>query len=211
MILRWILPILLTPSAHAGVDASAISQKVLGDGKVSQQAVSEALSYWQKNHESLKLSKTFLAVADFSKPSNKERLAIVNIPEQKIEYYKVAHGKGSDANHDLIFDRFSSRPGSYATPRGYHKMTTTYIGKHGLSLKMEGLTPDNKTSMARAIVLHGADYVSWKHTGRSLGCPAVEKKYTKKIIEQLKNGALFYHFNKKKRRSLKKPPPLETN
>lgn len=73
-------------------------------------------------------------------------------------------------------------------------MTKTYYGQHGLSLKMEGLEKHNKNSMKRAIVLHGAKYVSWKHTGRSFGCPSVEKKYTKKIIEQLKGGALFYHF-----------------
>ena len=118
---------------------------------------------------------------------------MINLKEGTAEFYKVAHGQGSDPNHDLKFDKFSGKPGSYATPAGFHRMDRTYYGKHGLSRKMRGLEEQNKSSMKRAIVLHGAKYVSWKHTGRSQGCPSVENKYSKKIINQLKDGALFYH------------------
>ncbi len=162
--------------------------------KVSPIALTAALQFHKRNQAIMGLSENFLAIADFSKTSDKKRLAIVNLKKQTIEFYKVAHGKGSDPNHDTRLDHFSSRVGSNATPYGFHKMTKTYFGKHGLSLKMQGLEKANSSSMKRAIVLHGAAYVSWKKTGRSLGCPAVEKKYAKKIIEQLKDGALFYHY-----------------
>ena len=162
--------------------------------RLNQKALKQALEYYEKNKSKLKLSDRYLAIADFSQRSTKKRLAVINLKKAQVDFYKVAHGKGSDKNHDLKLDSFSGKPGSYSTPAGFHRMTTTYHGKHGLSLKMQGLEEQNKTSMDRAIVLHGAKYVSWPHTGRSQGCPSVEMKYRDKLVKQLKGGALFYHY-----------------
>ena len=167
--------------------------------KINSQAVKKSISFLKVNYNKENLSKKYFAIADFSLNSQQERLEIYNIETGEVSIYKVAHGKGSDQNHDLIFDQFSSKPKSNSTPQGFHRMAETYYGKHGYSLRMDGLEPHNKTSRARAIVLHGADYVSWKHTGRSFGCPAVEKKYAKKIIDQLKGGALLYHFHESRK------------
>lgn len=174
-------------------------QAMRSEKNLNQEALDHSLQFLTKNHLKKKLTPYYIAIADFSQTSNKKRLAIINTNSRKVEYYKVSHGKGSDKNHDLKLDKFSSKPGSYATPKGFHKMTTTYYGKHGLSLRMEGLEDHNKNSRSRAIVLHGADYVSWAHTGRSQGCPAVEKKHLKKIVERLKGGALFYFYKDDKR------------
>lgn len=161
---------------------------------IDSKAFREALDFHKKNQKKYKLSKTYLAIADFSKKSTEKRLTILNLKTNQMNVYKVSHGQGSDPDHDLMLDQFSNQQGSHSTPMGFHKMTSTYQGQHGLSLKMEGLEEQNKNSEKRAIVLHAADYVSWQHPGRSHGCPAVEKKHLKKIIEQLKDGALFYHY-----------------
>ncbi len=187
----------LAKASDVSVDQNQLEQELLALVKkesFSPAALKQAIQFYFKNKNNLGLSDRFVAVADLSQKSNQKRLAIFDLKMKKAEFYKVSHGKGSDPNHDLTFDQFVSRPGSHGTPPGFHKMTTTYYGQHGLSLKMEGLEKDNQNSLKRAIVLHGADYVSWPHTGRSQGCPAVEKKYTKKIIDQLKGGSLFYFY-----------------
>lgn len=175
-------------------ERSILPKSLKSHQELNQKALEKAYEFYFNHKESQKLSNTYLAIADFSKISSEKRLAIINLKTNEVDFYKVSHGKGSDKDHDLILDSFSDTPGSFATPQGFHKMTETYKGKHGLSLKMQGLEKHNQSSSKRAIVLHGADYVSWDHTGRSQGCPAVESKYTEKIINQLKDGALFYHY-----------------
>jgi len=182
---------------HPDTEQVTVKKEVLkkiGSHYLSEHALKKALDFYFKNKKKLGLSDRYMAIADFSKSSKNKRLAIINLEDKTTDFYKVSHGKGSDPNHDLIMDEFLNRPGSYGTPAGFHKMTTTYLGQHGLSLKMQGLEESNKNSEARAIVLHGADYVSWEHTGRSQGCPAVEKKWTSLIIDQLKGGSLFYFY-----------------
>ncbi len=181
-----------THTEREGIEKEVLKQK--GSHHLSENALKQALDFYFKNRKLLGLGDRYLAIADFSKSSKNKRLAIINLKDKTTRFYKVSHGKGSDPNHDLKMDEFLSRPGSYGTPPGFHKMTTTYHGQHGLSLKMQGLEETNKNSEARAIVLHGADYVSWDHTGRSQGCPAVEKKWTSLIIDQLKGGSLFYFY-----------------
>lgn len=49
----------------------------------------------------------------------------------------------------------------------------------------------------RAIVIHGADYVSQEvissseRIGRSWGCPAVEVRFAREVIDALKEGSLL--------------------
>lgn len=168
-------------------------KKMARNQKLPEAALKRAWAYYQQNQVSQKLS-PWIAIANMSAASNTERLIVLGLSPLTIKTYKVAHGKGSDPEHDLVLNTFSDRPGSYATPEGFHKMTDTYRGQHGLSLKMVGLESGNQNSLKRAIVLHGADYVSWQHTGRSQGCPAVEQKWVNTLITQLKDGALFYFY-----------------
>ncbi|MCJ8276929.1 MAG: murein L,D-transpeptidase catalytic domain family protein [Bdellovibrionales bacterium] len=161
---------------------------------VHSEALENAFRFYESNKTKEKLRSDYLGIADFTLKSNMKRLAMVNLKDGSVDFFKVSHGKGSDRNHDLVMDSASSLQGSHSTPLGFHKMGDTYYGKHGLSVKMHGLEKQNKSSLKRLIVLHGAKYVSNKHTGRSLGCPAVEDKYTKDIIKKLKGGGLFYHY-----------------
>ncbi|HAO45348.1 MAG TPA: hypothetical protein DCQ97_00375 [Chitinophagaceae bacterium] len=63
----------------------------------------------------------------------------------------------------------------------------------------------NSNALNRAIVMHGADYVSERfirqngYLGRSYGCPAVPLEQTKKIIDAIKNGScMFLYYPSKK-------------
>ena len=68
--------------------------------------------------------------------------------------------------------------GSKMTSLGTYVTAETYYGKHGLSLRLDGLDKENSRARERAIVIHGADYVTPDRTkmGRSWGCPALERK-----------------------------------
>ena len=72
-----------------------------------------------------------------------------------------------------------------------------YYGKHGRSLKLEGLEGSNDSAEARSVVLHGADYVSDEYArrngrvGNSWGCPAVDMRYRDEIIDKIGDGSIM--------------------
>ena len=109
----------------------------------------------------------------------------------------VSHGKGSDSNHDGLAEKFSNVSGSNASSLGFYKTAETYQGKHGYSLRLDGLSETNSKARPRAIVVHGADYVKDKEViqGRSWGCPAVSRMHSKKVIDLIKNGSLILAVN----------------
>ena len=57
-------------------------------------------------------------------------------------------------------DTFSNREGSFSSSLGIYRTLDVYNGHHGRSLHLEGLEPTNSNALARALVLHTADYVS---------------------------------------------------
>ncbi len=76
-----------------------------------------------------------------------------------------------------------------------------YSGHNGYSLRMQGLEPGfNDHAMERAIVIHGAPYVSADmarqhgRIGRSWGCPAVRTAVAHKLIDTLKDGQLVFSY-----------------
>jgi hypothetical protein len=139
------------------------------------------------------------AIIDFNKPSYLERLHLFDIETESVKSYLCAHGRGSEGeSDDGIADVFSNRDGSNASSLGIYLCNETYYGQNGYSLRLDGLQPSNSNARHRAIVIHGADYVSpeaiEKHgrIGRSFGCPAVERRFAAEIIDALKRGSLLY-------------------
>jgi len=68
-------------------------------------------------------------------------------------------------------------------------------------LRMEGLEPGfNDNAYDRAIVIHGAPYVSPVlarangRIGRSLGCPAVRPAIAHRLIDSMKDGQLLFSY-----------------
>ncbi|HEX8316726.1 MAG TPA: murein L,D-transpeptidase catalytic domain family protein [Flavisolibacter sp.] len=140
-----------------------------------------------------------IAVCDFSQPSSKKRLYIIDTRNYKVVYNTyVAHGKNSGLNYA---ERFSNTPESLQSSLGFYRTKGTYFGKHGLSLKLEGLERGfNNNAEARAVVMHGAEYIGDNragsaYMGRSFGCPAVPQAQSQKIINILKNGSCLFIYH----------------
>lgn len=135
----------------------------------------------------------YVVLFDTTKKSSTKRFYLINLKTGLITAHLAAHGKGSDPDHDGWLDTFSDVPGSKATPRGTFRTAETYTGKHGYSLKLDGLEPSNANARSRFIVIHGADYVSPDRDpiGRSWGCPALDRREAKDIIDKIKEGAIL--------------------
>jgi len=138
-----------------------------------------------------------ITIIDFSLPSDKERLWVLDLKEAKVLYHcLVAHGVNSG---DRMAEYFSNNPGSYASSPGFYRTGESYIGKNGLSLTLDGLEKGiNDKARERAIVIHGARYVSPDfikkngRLGRSFGCPALPEELNEKIIKTIKGGSCLF-------------------
>ena len=140
-----------------------------------------------------------IGVVDFTKNSGERRFQIVNVESGEIEHeWHTSHGRGSDPSDTGMVQRFSNVPESNASSRGAYLTANEYYGKHGRSRRLIGLDPENNLALERAIVLHGADYVSEAmardtgRVGRSLGCFAVAQDVRDLMLEALGEGRLLY-------------------
>jgi hypothetical protein len=137
-----------------------------------------------------------LMVIDYSKRSTERRLWVFDLKRAGLLFEElVAHGRNSGDDRAV---RFSNEPGSLMSSLGVFLTGDTYIGKHGLSLRLQGLEKGvNDNSLERAIVIHAADYVSEGiaqragRIGRSWGCPAVRPAVSRKLIETVRGGVLL--------------------
>lgn len=152
------------------------------------------------DYKSIKISnKNYVVIIDYSQPSSTKRLYFLNLISGKAEKYYVAHGVNTG---DDIARSFSNEMNSKKTSLGFYITGSTYIGSHGESLFLHGIEKSNSRAFERAIVLHGADYVSmeflnkYRRMGRSWGCPAVSKAISKKLLPFIKNGAVLYAYHK---------------
>lgn len=144
-------------------------------------------------------SKPVLTIIDYSKPSSQPRMWIIDLAHKKVKYEElVAHGKNSG---ELVPTHFSNSVNSLESSIGVYKTAYTYYGKDGYSLRLQGLEKGyNSNAMSRAVVIHGADYVSqdmihkYGEIGRSWGCPAVSENMLKPTINTIKGGTLVFAY-----------------
>ena len=140
-----------------------------------------------------------LAVIDYSLPSTQPRLWIFDVARGQLLYQElVAHGRNTG---ERLAQRFSNVEGSKMSSLGLFQATETYVGSNGYSLRLRGLDAGfNDNALARAIVMHGAPYVSEAiadrlgRIGRSWGCPAVRPEVARTVIDTLKGGALLFAY-----------------
>jgi len=144
-----------------------------------------------------------LTVIDYSLPSTQPRLFVFDLATKRLLFRElVAHGRNSGDNKTSYF---SNDPGSLATSLGLFVTEDTYVGSNGYSLRLRGLEAGfNDMAWNRAIVMHGAAYVSKTaihalgRLGRSWGCPAVRKEIAQKIIDTIRGGsAVFAYYPQK--------------
>jgi hypothetical protein len=142
--------------------------------------------------------KDIVGVADFARPSSLPRFHFANLENGTVRSFLVAHGKGSDPEHDGWLKLFSNEPGSEATSRGGFLTCEWYNGKYGTSIRLVGLDRDNSHALDRAIVVHPAWYVDpsmiakWGKIGRSEGCFAMAPGDFNQALWHLSGGRLLY-------------------
>lgn len=170
----------------------------LAEAGLSLEVFNKAMvGYLNLMHEGAIADKKILTIADFDVPSTQKRLWVLDLENNKLLYNSlVAHGKNSGWKEA---GQFSNTIESEMSSLGFFVTQGTYQGKHGLSLKLEGLDKNfNDNASKRNVVVHGADYVSESFVdkngflGRSQGCPALPMDMHEKIIDTIKEKTVLY-------------------
>ncbi|MEO5996450.1 MAG: murein L,D-transpeptidase catalytic domain family protein, partial [Chitinophagaceae bacterium] len=162
-----------------------------------------------KGFNKLRLSGTLhnervLSIVDFSVPSFKKRLFIIDIVSGRLLFNTfVSHGHNSG---NEMATKFSNQFNSLQSSLGFYITGQTYRGQHGTSLRLQGMEKGiNDNAFNRGIVMHGASYVpngnteKLAHVGRSQGCPAIPVNIHRAIIEIIKNGTCLFVYSSDKR------------
>ncbi len=166
-------------------------------GQIAPKLLQRALDALEQHHDSITY-RDVIGIADFSLPSRAPRFHLVKLADGSVRSHLVAHGRGSDPSRTGWLERFSNEPRSNATSAGAYRTGSFYVGAHGHSMRLEGLDPTNSNALSRAIVVHGAWYVSDEMIrfsgvlGRSQGCFAVADSSLPEIMTGLGPGRLIY-------------------
>jgi hypothetical protein len=175
-----------------GLDADAFAAQGLSK-EVFSKALSAHRTAWERGNS----RETTLSVIDFSLASTERRLWVIDLAAQRVLFREyVAHGQNTGGNYA---EHFSNRDESHQSSLGLMKTGATYSGKHGYSLRLEGLEDGfNDNAFDRAIVMHGASYATESfigqagRLGRSWGCPALDPAVSADVIDTIKGGTLLF-------------------
>jgi len=194
---------LLSKPAIAGmyerqtVDGRNLYQALLQEG-VPREALDLSFRFFDYNEGRID-NMDASVIVDYTKPSTEKRLLLMNFITGLVERYYVSHG----INSGVVEARsFSNLTDSWKSSLGFYYAQGTYTsGKNGLSLVLDGIDRSNDQARPRAIVLHGAKYVSEefiaanKRLGWSEGCFAVSLTDAPYLINLLQSGSviLSYH------------------
>jgi hypothetical protein len=190
----------LAESPAVGIWISTYHGLKLDSLGLSADAFEQAIRGWEKLKERGELpNQSVLTIADFSQPSTSKRLYIIDLDKNQLLFNTyVAHGRNSGKDQAVAY---SNRAKSHMSSPGFYRTESTYYGSNGYSLKLSGLEKGiNDNAFRRAIVVHGANYVSESliesqgYLGRSYGCPAIPDYLARPIINTIKDGScLFIH------------------
>ena len=151
-----------------------------------------------------KVEKNILTLINYDLPSTEKRLWVIDLDQNIILFNTyVSHGRNSG---ELYATQFSNENESFKSSLGFYATAEIYKGNNGLSLKLDGLEKGiNDHARARAIVIHGADYVSKSFIdannklGRSHGCPALPKELNDKIIKKISDKSCLFIYQSNSR------------
>ena len=199
----------VSKTTHSEADALELvyDSLELDDQGLSHDAFTYAMNGFKKlDDEGALQNDSVLTIIDFDQPSSQKRLYIIDVKNYKILFNTwVAHGRNTGKE---MAEFFSNTNESHKSSLGFYITDQTYSGSKGYSLKLKGLEQNlNTNAMRRAIVIHGAPYVSQSfidaqgYIGRSHGCPAIPTALTKPIIQTIKNGSCLFIYNKSYRPS----------
>jgi len=140
---------------------------------------------------------SLISIIDFSRPSTDKRFYLIDLANKTLLFNTfTSHGVNTGEDQAIAF---SNKNGSRQSSLGFYLTAETYEGKHGTSLKLDGLERGfNNRARKRYIVIHSADYVSESfikengRLGRSWGCPALPPDITQDIIQLIKEGSVLF-------------------
>lgn len=189
-----------TGAETAGINYLQLSYNLTNNTNLSPQAVQMAFAGYQWAIKTTKVkNKDILTIVDFSVPSYKNRLYVINLKTGDILMaLPVTHGKNS--GRGAWTTSFSNQPNSLQSSIGVFLTKSTYFGKHGYSLRIKGLESSNSNVESRDVVVHAANYASRAFiksngfAGTSWGCFAVDPSQTKQLISYIKDGSVMYAY-----------------
>lgn len=160
----------------------------------------EALKGFYLLKEKGLVKKDILTLVDFSLSSNVKRLWVIDMTTNTILYNSlVAHGRNTG---EEFANSFSNSNKSFKSSLGFYATGEIYNGKHGISLKLDGLEKGiNDNARERGVVMHSANYVSNsfikcnKRLGRSQGCPAIPQETLKAIVNTIKDKSCLFIYH----------------
>ncbi|WII72925.1 murein L,D-transpeptidase catalytic domain family protein [Bdellovibrio sp. 22V] len=195
--------------ANSIAHAESLFQRQLPDGRLVFDAILEQgiprpaldlIFRMYDYNEGLIPNTTHTVLVDYSLPSTSKRLFLINLETALVESFYVAHGIRSGVVESRSFSNMTD---SWKSSLGFFFAKGTYNSqKNGLSLYLEGIDRSNDNAKNRAIVLHGAKYVSEefiRNNGRlgwSEGCFAVGLEHVNTLVNLLQNGSILFSYHK---------------
>lgn len=176
-------------------------------GLIPSEAMDKAFGYLA-DHSDKVANQNYLTIIDFTQPSTVKRCHVIDLRTGEVETLLVAHARNTGVDRA---ERFSNENGSNKSSLGVYLTGELYQGKHGLSMRLDGMEPTNDNARKRAIVMHGADYVSPKviqqqgRLGRSLGCPALEMNVIERIVRELNGKSVLLIYGKESPQATTQP------
>lgn len=195
----------LRNSEEARITMRLFERSGLNKMGLSMHAWATAFSgYLKLRAEGLLKNTRYLSIADFSKHGGTKRFFVVDMEDTCVVFHTyVSHGRNSG---DRYANRFSNVEHSLMSSLGFFITGPTYVGQHGLSLRLLGQERGvNDRAEQRGIVVHGADYVSDQivqqqgYVGRSWGCPALPAALTEPVINTIRDGSAFFIYHPNER------------
>lgn len=169
----------------------------LGEPVLRSEVRARALAAMSRHINRIKF-RDVIGIADFDAASNTPRFHLLDVGSGQVNSLLVAHGRGSDPSHTGWLQRFSNELGSAASCSGAFVTSEEYVGNHGRSRRIDGLDSTNNNARDRAVVIHGAWYVSPQmirdhgKLGRSEGCFAFSEQDLVQVMARLGPGRLIY-------------------
>lgn len=192
----------------SGINVNKLVSAASAEG-LQPKALKSALNAytWALNHGKLGYNKETLTVVDFTLPSYEKRMWVLNLRQNKV-LMKLHTTQGSGSG--LVYaSRFSNTSRSQATSLGLYTTSEKYYGKHGISMRLDGLQRGiNNNARNRSIVIHEAPYASASYikanhrAGRSWGCFAVDPARKNILLNQVQGGSAFFAYS----RAIEKTP-----
>jgi hypothetical protein len=184
---------------HADSASGSALERAAAQAGLGLPVLRAALSAYRQAEVAGVVRRAVLTVIDYTLPSHMRRLWVFDLERGTVLAHEfVAHGRGSG---DDIATRFSNATGSLESSLGTFVTAGTYVGAHGRSLRLEGVSPGlNDNAMQRGLVVHGAPYVSENairqlgRLGRSEGCPALSSTVAPLVIDMIEGGSVLFSY-----------------